>query len=153
MHCATVIFEPLALAVSSPYPEATEAQGGIMPGSRRRRIQFVSDALVQQIADGIKAASVVCLGEVDISDGDYDDPLVVGEYYDVYDSALTVQATIRVVAMELCRWDAIPERLWRGEGNVDANEFKADHVDFFHNPDDDFEFIAYYFEKVNLPTD
>ena len=131
-----------------------------MPERRRRRIQFVSDALVQEIVDGIKTVSVVGLGEANIADGDYDDPLVVGEFYDVYDSALTVQATIRVVAMELCRWDAIPERLWHGDGNVDANGFKADHVDFFHNPDDDakviaddFEFIAYYFENVNQPSD
>lgn len=120
---------------------------------RRRRIQFVSDALVQEIVDGIKTASVVGLGDVDIADGNYDDPLVVGEFYDVYDSALTVQATIRVVAMELCRWDAIPERLWRGEGNVDADGFKVDHVDFFHNPTADFEFIAFYFENVNQPSD
>ena len=119
-----------------------------MSQRRRRRIQFVSDALVQEIVDGIKTASVVGLGEADIADGDYDDPLAVGEFYDVYDSALTVQATIRVVAMELCRWDAIPERLWRGEGNVDADEFKADHLDYFDNPGDDFEFIAYYFENV-----
>jgi len=119
-----------------------------MSQRRRRRMQFVSDALVQEIVDGIKTASVVRLGEADIADGDYDDPLVIGEFYDVYDSALTVQATIRVVAMELCRWDAIPERLWRGEGNVDAAEFKADHLDYFDNPGDDFEFIAYYFENV-----
>jgi len=119
-----------------------------MSQRQRRRIQFVSDALVQEIVDGIKTASVVGLGEADIADGDYDDPLVVGEFYDVYDSALTVQATIRVVAMELCCWDAIPERLWRGEGNVDASEFKADHVEFFDNPDDNFEFIAFYFENV-----
>jgi len=121
-----------------------------MSQRRRRRIQFVSDALVQEITDGIKTASVVNLGDVDIADGDYDDPLVVGEFYDVYDSALTVQATIRVVAMELCRWDAIPERLWRGEGNVDAEAFKADHVDYFDNPNDEFEFIAFYFENVLL---
>jgi len=129
----------------------------------------VSDGLVQEIVDGIKTASVVDLGDVDVADGDYDDPLVVGEFYDVYDSALTVQATIRVVAMELCRWDAIPERLWRGEGNVDAEAFKSDHEDYFGNPNnddkviaddskviaddfefvaDDFEFIAYYFEAV-----
>ncbi|MFC2094808.1 ASCH domain-containing protein [Candidatus Bipolaricaulota bacterium] len=119
-----------------------------MSERRRRRIQFVSDALVQEIVDGIKTASVVDLGDVDVADGDYDDPLVVGELYDVYDSTLTVKATIRVVAMELCRWDAIPERLWRGEGNVDAEEFKADHIDYFENPNGDFEFIAYYFEKA-----
>jgi uncharacterized protein YhfF len=119
-----------------------------MSERKRRRIQFVSDALVQEIVDGIKTASVVDLGDVDVADGDYDDPLVVGEFYDVYDSALTVRATIRIVAMELCRWDAIPERLWRGEGNVDAESFKADHIDYFENPTDEFEFIAYYFEVI-----
>ena len=125
--------------------------------SRRRRIQFVSDALVQEIVEDKKTASVVDLGDVDVADGDYDDPLVVGEYYDVYDSNLEVKATIRIVAMELCRWDAIPERLWRGEGNVDAEEFKADHVDYFGSFSDsvpfvadDFEFVAYYFERVTL---
>ena len=130
--------------------------------TRRRRIQFVADALVQEIVEGKKTASVAILGEVDVADGDYDDPLVVGETYDVYDSTLSVRATIRIVAMELCRWDAIPERLWRGEGNTDAEEFKADHEDYFLNPEgdgelvaddsraiaDDFEFIAYYFELI-----
>jgi uncharacterized protein YhfF len=85
---------------------------------------------------------VVDLGDVDVADGDYDDPLVVGEFYDVYDNNLDVKATIRIVAMELCRWDAIPQRLWRGEGNVDAEAFKADHVDYFENPPDKFEFVA-----------
>jgi len=128
--------------------------------SRRRRIQFVADALVQEIVEGKKTASVVALGDVDVADGDYDDPLVVGEIYDVYDSALSVRTSIRIVAMELCRWGAIPERLWRGEGNRDADEFKTDHEDYFKQPADadkfvaddfefiadDFEFIAYYFE-------
>ena len=50
---------------------------------RNRRIQFVSDALVQQIVEGRKTASVARLGEVDVADGEYDDALVVGEYYDV----------------------------------------------------------------------
>lgn len=114
-----------------------------------RRVQFVSDALVQQIVEGRKTASVVRLGEVDVADGDYDDPLVVGEIYDVYDSALAARAAIRIVAMDLCRWDAIPERLWRGETNSSADEFRADHVDYFANPPSDFEFVAYYFELAN----
>ena len=67
----------------------------------------------------------------------------MGEFYDVYDSALDVRED-----RAYCRWDAIPERLWRGEGNVDASEFKADHVDYFGNPTEDFEFVAYYFEAV-----
>ena len=79
------------------------------------RIQFVSDALVQQIIDGRKTASVVTLDEVGLKEDEYNDALVVGRYYDVYDSKLEPRATIRIVAMEICRWDSIPERLWRGE--------------------------------------
>jgi uncharacterized protein YhfF len=56
------------------------------------------------------------------------------------------RCTIRITAMELCRWGAIPERLWRGETNTSADEFRADHIDYFENPVDDFEFVAYYFE-------
>lgn len=119
-----------------------------MKTRQNRAIQFVSDSLVEQIVEGRKTASVVRLGEVDISDGDYDDPLVVGEYYDVYDSSLVVRATIRIIGMELCRWDAIPERLWRGETNVNADEFRRDHQDYFENPGPGYEFVAYYFERV-----
>ena len=119
-----------------------------MPKRPNRRISFVHDRLVQQILEGRKTASVVALGAVDMADGDYDDPLVVGDYYDVYDSAYHRQATIRIVAMELCRWDNIPERLWRGETNNNAQEFREDHVDFFNNPTPDYEFVAYYFELI-----
>ena len=55
--------------------------------------------------------------------------------------------------MELCRWDAIPERLWRGETDNSADEFRRDHVDYFDDPTDDYEFAAYYFEKVPGPWD
>ena len=112
------------------------------------KIQFVADALVQQIIDGRKTASVVALDEVDLKEDDYNDALVVGRYYDVYDSQLKPRVTIRITAMELCRWDDIPERLWRGETNTNADEFRADHLDYFNNPSNDFEFVAYYFNKV-----
>jgi uncharacterized protein YhfF len=118
----------------------------------RKRIQFVSDHLVDQIIEGRKTASVVRLGEVDMQEGEYDHPLVVGEYYDVYDSTLVARCTIRIVAMELCRWNQIPERLWRGETNKNADEFREDHLDYFDNPQTDFEFVAYYFELVGPPS-
>jgi uncharacterized protein YhfF len=118
-----------------------------MPDRRNKRIQFVSDALVQQIVAGRKTASVVRVGEVDQAQGEYDDPLVVGEYYDVYDSSLVVRATIRITGMELCRWDSIPERLWRGETNASADEFRSDHIRYFGDPEPNFEFVAYYFER------
>jgi hypothetical protein len=37
-----------------------------------RGIQFVSDRLVDQIAEGRKTASVVCVGEVDVSESEYE---------------------------------------------------------------------------------
>jgi hypothetical protein len=58
-----------------------------------------------------------------------------------------VRATIRIVGMELCRWDTIPERLWRGETNVSADDFRYDHIGYFGNPGPGFEFVAYYFER------
>ena len=117
--------------------------------SKKRRIQFDFDSLVEQIMEGKKTASVVRLGEVDISDGEYDDALVVGEYYDVYDSQLSRRATIRITGMELCRWDSIPERLWRGETNRNADEFRTDHLYYFDDISPDLEFVAFYFELVN----
>lgn len=117
-----------------------------MTDHKNRRIQFVTDSLVQQIAEGKKTASVVRLEEIELAGGDYDDPLVVGAFYDVFDSRLVARATIRIIGMELCRWDNIPERLWRGETNVSADEFRQDHIEYFGNPGPEFEFVAYYFE-------
>jgi uncharacterized protein YhfF len=113
-----------------------------------RRIQFVSDQLVQQIVEGKKTASVVKIEVLEQADGAYDDPIVVGKYYDVFDSRLAVRATIRIMMMEVCRWDDIPERLWRGETNSSAEEFRRDHLDYFDHPGRDFEFIAYYFKLI-----
>lgn len=115
----------------------------------RKRIQFVSDRLVEQILEGRKTASVAELGTLELAEDEYNSALVCGEIYDVYDSHLARRCAIRVVAMEVCRWDTIPERLWRGETNLCADEFRADHVDYFGDPKDDFEFVAYYFERVS----
>ena len=119
-----------------------------MKSRTNRKIQIDFDSLVGQIVEGRKTASVVRLGEVDIAEGAHDDPLVVGEYYDVYNSHLERRATIRITAMELCRWDNIPERLWRGETNNNAEEFRQDHLYFFDTVTPDLEFVAFYFELV-----
>lgn len=84
--------------------------------------------------------------EADVAEDEYNYVLVVGEYYGVFDSSLKKRATIKITVIELCRWDSIPERLWRGETNSSADEFRADHVGYFSNPGSDFEFVAYYSE-------
>ena len=118
--------------------------------NENKRIQFVSDNLVEQIIAGKKTASAANLDEIEFDVDEYNSALVVGQLYDVYDSKLKSRCTIRLTAMELCRWDNIPERLWRGETNVSAEEFKTDHMDYFFYPENDFEFIAYYFHLVKV---
>jgi uncharacterized protein YhfF len=98
-----------------------------------KRIEFVSDRLVEQIIEGRITASVVHLDMVDVDEDEYNHALVVGRYYEIFDS------------------DDIPDRLWKGEANLDADEFRADHLDYFDDPEDDFEFIAYYFHIVAEP--
>lgn len=115
-----------------------------------KRIEFVSDGLIEQIIEGRKTASVIHLDMVDVDEDEYNNALVVGHYYEVYDSMRKPRCVIRVTRMELCRWDDIPERLWKGENNGNADEFRADHSDYFVNPEDDFEFIAYYFHLINV---
>lgn len=83
----------------------------VMQSRPHRWIQFVSDELVEQIAEGRKTVSVVHQGELDQADGECEDPLVVGEYYDVYISDLIVRATIRILAIPLLPPDRENESL------------------------------------------
>lgn len=111
-----------------------------------KRIQFVSDRLVEQIIEKRKTASVARLGDLGRDEDEYNHALIVGEIYDVYDSKLIRRCTIRITSIELCRWGDIPERLWRGEANESADEFREDHEQYFNHPSDGFEFAAYYFQ-------
>jgi uncharacterized protein YhfF len=116
-----------------------------------KRIEFVSDRLVEQIIEGRITASVVHLDMVDVDEDEYNHALVVGRYYEVFDSLRNPRYVIRITGIELCTWDDIPDRLWKGEANLDADEFRADRLDYFDDPEDDFEFIAYYFHIVTEP--
>jgi uncharacterized protein YhfF len=113
-----------------------------------KRIQFVSDHLIEQINEKNKTASVARLDNLGRDEDEYNHALIVGEFYDVYDSKLIRRCTIRITSIELCRWDDIPERLWRGEANENADEFREDHKEYFDYPPDGFEFAAYYFQLI-----
>jgi uncharacterized protein YhfF len=115
-----------------------------------KRIQFVSDHLIEQIIEKKKTASVTHLKNLNHDEDEYNHALIVGEFYDVYDSKLVKRCTIRITAIELCQWDNIPERLWRGETNKNAYEFRDDHEEYFNYPPDSFEFAAYYFKLIKI---
>ncbi|MBW4538845.1 MAG: hypothetical protein KME43_06800 [Myxacorys chilensis ATA2-1-KO14] len=115
---------------------------------QEKRIQFVSDHLVDQIVQGHKTASCEWLDQLGDED-DYNHALIVGEYYTVYKLDKTPACKIRILCLALCMWNDIPERLWRGETNTSAEEFRDDHLEYFDNPTDEFEFVAYYFKLLN----
>lgn len=115
-----------------------------------KRIQFVSDHLIEQIIEKKKTASVVHLENLVHDEDEYNHALVVGDIYDVYDSKLIRRCTIRITSIELCMWNIIPEALWRGETNKNADEFREDHKKYFNSPSDNFEFAAYYFYLIRV---
>jgi hypothetical protein len=53
-----------------------------------------------------------------------------------------------IAFLAVCHWDNIPEKLWRGELNVDADEFREDDREYFDNPAPKFEFVVYCFDLV-----
>ncbi len=113
------------------------------------RMSFTFDRLIDQIIDGRKTASaerVEDQGELD----EWDSALRVGDTYTVCDSKRIPRCKIRVTSIRLCRWDSIPEWLWKGETEESADEFREDHIELFDTPEDDFEFIGYEFELIEV---
>jgi len=108
--------------------------------------------LIDQIIDGAKTATVTRLEWQNGYDG-YSTALRVGEVYAVYDGERTARCRVRITALELTRWDDIPERLWRRDpattGERSLAAFVGDHDEFFGYPGPDFEFLAVYFDRVD----
>lgn len=107
-------------------------------------MSFTFDRLIDQIIAGVKTASTERVdnqGEVD----EWDSAMEVGAVYTVYDSKRVPRCKIRITSIRLCQWSDIPEWLWRGEGNSNAEEFREDHDSFFDFPGADFEFVGYEF--------
>lgn len=115
------------------------------------RIQWSNNTLVEQIIDGRKTATAWPI-ESGLGVDAYNTPLHVGLVYTIYDAETKPRCRVRITAVQLARWGAIPERLWREDpafsGEVSLEAFIGDHYDYFGQPNDDFEFLAIYFELV-----
>lgn len=115
------------------------------------RMQWLDGRLIEQIIAGHKTATVRRLHESAGID-DHNTALHVGAVYQVYDADLHPRVAIRLTGIELARWDDLPEALWRRDpavsGAVSEAAFRADHADYFGDPDSDFEFLALYFDPV-----
>ena len=112
-------------------------------------MSFTRDGLIDQIIEGRKTASVEWIdqqGELD----EWDSALRVGDLYTVCDSKRVPRCRVRVTSIRLCRWSDIPDWLWRGEVCRSADQFRNGHIDYFKDPNKDFEFIGYEFELTEV---
>jgi len=102
--------------------------------NRLKRTQFWGadendDRLILQIIDGKKTATA-CPAEIYYEpDGDYEDGgFEVGDIVEVYDLKGKIRCLIEITEYYTTAFGSIPEKLWRGEGNINAEEFKEDHI-------------------------
>ena len=117
------------------------------------RIRCSNSTLVEQIIEGRKTATAWPI-ESGLGVDEYNTPLHVGLVYTVYDTDTQPRCRVKMTAVELARWGDIPERLWREDpalsGEISLAAFIGDHFEYFGRPDDDFEFLAIFFECVEV---
>jgi len=109
------------------------------------------DSLVREVIAGHKTVTADTVedyykGYGELGDGGY----AAGDLIDVYDLKGRPRCTIRATKVEIIRFGAIPEAVWRGETFGSAQEFRDVHVRCLPHLDlhDEFEFVALHFELV-----
>lgn len=122
----------------------------------RKKLSFYGvdendDSLVREVIAGHKTVTADTVedyykGYGELGDGGY----AAGDLIDVYDLKGRPRCTIRATRVEIIRFGAIPEAVWRGETFGSAQEFRDVHVRCLPHLDlhDDFEFVALHFELV-----
>jgi uncharacterized protein YhfF len=108
--------------------------------------------LITQVLDGTKTATVRAASSWGVPRNVFDDARFdVGDHADLFDNAGQVHARLRVTDIYTCRFDTIPEKLWRAEAEPSADAFRASH--FLGWPDltltDDFLLTAIHFERID----
>ena len=124
---------------------------------RRKRTQFWGahiddDRLVIEVMLGHKTATVCKADEYFAASGEFDDgDMQVGDLTDVYDLRERYRCTIQVTEVYSLKFGAIPERLWRAECCLSAEEFRAAHRKAWpqYLLDDDFELMATHFRLAD----
>ena len=109
------------------------------------------DTLVVQVEQGLKTATVCKADEYELSEGDYDDGgWKAGDLVEVYDLRENLRCLIEITEVYRVTWSNIPEKLWKGECNVNENEFKDDHISCWpeYSIDDHFEMVATHFKII-----
>lgn len=105
--------------------------------------------LIGQVLDGTKTATARPQASWGVPRNVYDDAVfTVGDIADLYDNAGVVHARLRITAVYDCRFDAIPEKLWREEAEPSAEAFRDSHIQGWPHLTltDDFVLTAIHFE-------
>ncbi len=123
---------------------------------RLKRTQFWGmdendDRLIVEIIEGQKTATACPADEYDLPDGEYEDGgFEVGDIVEVYDLKKRRRCLIKITEVYSTTFGNIPEKLWKGEGNISAEEFQADHRFCWseYKINDDFEMMINHFELL-----
>ena len=109
------------------------------------------DSLVRAVIAGRKTVTADTVADYykgygELGDGGY----AAGDLIDVFDLRGRLRCTIRATQVEIIRFGAIPEAVWRGETFGSAQEFQDVHVRCLPHLDlhEGFEFVALHFELV-----
>jgi len=85
--------------------------------------------LIDQVRDGSKTATARPASSWGVPRNAYDDATFdVGDVADLIDNAGVVHARLRITDVYTCRFDAIPEKLWRAEAEPSAQAFRDSHI-------------------------
>ncbi len=85
--------------------------------------------LIAQVRDGSKTATARPKSSWGVPRNAWDDAAYApGDLVDLYDNSGAVHARLRITDVYDCRFDAIPERLWRAEAEASAQAFRDAHV-------------------------
>lgn len=126
--------------------------------NRRKRTPFWGkdkndDFLIQQIIKGKKTATACPDHLYRVPDGDFDDGgYEVGDIVDVYDLKERLRCVIRITEVYETKFGEIPNKLWRGECNRDANDFQNEHLACWSEFDmtNEFPIVANHFELLEV---
>lgn len=85
--------------------------------------------LIGQVLDGTKTATARPTSSWGIPRNTFDDARFdIGDVANLLDNTGHVHAHLRITDVYTCRFDAIPEKLWRAEAEPSAQAFRESHI-------------------------
>ena len=85
--------------------------------------------LITQVLDGTKTATVCPTSSSGIPRNAFDNARYnIGDCVDLFDNNGYVHARLRITDVYTCRFNAVPEKLWRAEAELRTRAFCEPHI-------------------------